>query len=247
VNVAVIPARGGSKRIPRKNVRPFAGRPMIAWPLAAAAAADCFDRIVVSTDDPEIAEIARAHGAETPFVRPADLAGDHTATQPVIAHAIEALGLAPDIAVCCIYPTAPFLEAEDLVRGLARLHRGDATFVLPVTPYPFPIQRAVRRDADGRIAMFQPEAFATRSQDLEEACHDAGQFYWATARTWASGVPIFGDGAVGLDVPPHRVQDIDTPDDWRRAELMYAALHGHAMSAALPGDPMPAATRVDRD
>lgn len=224
MSVAIIPARGGSKRIPFKNVRPFAGRPMITWPLAAAITAGCFDRIIVSTDDEEIAAIARAHGAETPFMRPADLADDHTTTQPVVAHAIAALGLGSDVPVCCIYPTAPFLLPEDLIRGLARLRDDDATFVLPVTPYPFPIQRAVRRDSMGRIAMLDPASFGTRSQDLEEAWHDAGQFYWATAQTWLSGAPIFGAGAVGLDLPPHRVQDIDTPDDWRRAELMHAAL-----------------------
>ncbi|WP_299567804.1 pseudaminic acid cytidylyltransferase [uncultured Sulfitobacter sp.] len=222
--VAIVPARGGSKRIPRKNVRAFAGKPMIAWPLAAATEAGCFERIVVTTDDADIAATARVHGAETPFVRPAHLADDHTATQPVIAHAIDALGLGGDVPVCCIYPTAPFLRAGDLLRGLDRLGAGDATFVLPIAPYPFPIQRAVRRGADGALAMFDPDAFAARSQDLEEAWHDAGQFYWATAATWRTGTPIFAAGAVGLDLPADRVQDIDTPGDWRRAELMHAAM-----------------------
>jgi N-acylneuraminate cytidylyltransferase len=224
VTVAIIPARGGSKRIPRKNIRPFAGRPIIAWSIAAAIRASCFDRIVVSTDDPEIAELARAEGAEVPFMRPAHLSDDHTPTGPVIAHGVEALALTPETAVCCIYPTAPLMSPDDLCAGLDRLRRGGATFVLPVVPYPFPIQRALRRDAAGRIAMFDPAAFAARSQDLEEAWHDAGQFYWAEARTWASGAPVFGEGAVGLRIPSHRVQDIDTEDDWRRAELMHAAL-----------------------
>jgi N-acylneuraminate cytidylyltransferase len=223
MSIALIPARGGSKRIPRKNIRPFAGRPMIAWALDAARQSGCFSRIVVSTDDEEIAAVARDHGAETPFTRPPELADDRTPTQPVVAHAVEALGLGPETEVCCIYSTAPFLAADDLAAGLARLREGDVAFVLPVTPYPFPIQRAVRRDRHGRLAMYDPSAYATRSQDLEEAWHDAGPFYWATAATWSSGRPVFGDGAVGLAIPSHRVQDIDTPDDWTRAELMFKA------------------------
>ena len=222
--VAVMPARGGSKRIPHKNLRSFAGRPMLAWPLEAAAQADCFDRIVVSTDDPDIAAAARAHGAETPFARPAFLSDDHTPTAPVIAHAVTALDLPPNAAVCCIYPTAPFLKAADLRAGLARLEADAVGFVLPVTSYAFPIQRALRRDTGGRITMHDPSAFSTRSQDLEPAWHDAGQFYWARAATWSSGRPVFGSGSIGLAVPPYRVQDIDTPEDWTRAELMHTVL-----------------------
>lgn len=223
--VCVIPARGGSKRIPRKNIRPFHGRPMIGWSIAAAQKAGVFDRIVVSTDDPEIAAVARDQGAEVPFLRPTDLSGDHAATVPVIAHAVTALGLAADTPVCCLYATAPLVQAADLRAALALLQPG-VTYVMAVTTFPYPIQRALRRDADGGVTMMAPEHMTTRSQDLEEAWHDAGQFYWARADTWAAGVPVFGAGARGVALPRHRVQDIDTPEDWARAEALFAVLHG---------------------
>ena len=225
MKVAVIPARGGSKRIPRKNLRPFCGRPMIAWPIAAARESGCFDRIVVSTDDAEIAAVARAEGAEVPFPRPAELSDDHTPTRPVIAHALDALAEAgtPATLACCLYATAPFVQPEDLRAGLARLLDGGARYVFPVARFDFPIQRALRMDAAGHVAMFAPEHFLTRSQDLEPAWHDAGQFYWAAAETWHDPGPIFGPGAVGLPLPRHRVQDIDTEDDWQMAELLFRA------------------------
>jgi N-acylneuraminate cytidylyltransferase len=198
---------------------------MIAWPIAAAAESGCFERIVVSTDDEEIAAIAQDLGAEVPFLRPGALADDLTPTIPVIRHAVEALTVPPDAAVCCIYPTAPFVSAGDLRRGLERLEAEACSFVFPVAPYASPIQRALRRDAAGHVEMFDPAAFDTRSQDLEEAWHDAAQFYWATAATWSAGGPIFGPGAVGIGLPRYRVQDIDTEDDWTRAELMFQALN----------------------
>ena len=222
--VCVIPARGGSKRIPRKNVALFHGRPMIGWPIAAARASGLFSRIVVSTDDPQIAEVAHAEGAEVPFVRPALLADDFTPTVPVIAHAVGELALPPDTAVCCLYATAPMVRAEDLIAGHAML--GDQGYVISITSFPFPIQRALRRDAQGGVQMMQPEHMLTRSQDLEEAWHDAGQFYWARAATWAARQPAFGPGAKGLPLPRHRVQDIDTPEDWARAEALFAAMKG---------------------
>ncbi len=221
--VCVIPARGGSKRIPRKNIASFHGRPMIGWPIAAAIASGLFDRIVVSTDDAEIADVAVALGAEVPFRRPTALADDHTPTVPVIAHAVDALALAPGTPVCCLYATAPMVLAGDLARGLGLL--SDATtYVVSVTTYAFPVQRALRRAPDGAIAMMDPAQMTTRSQDLEEAWHDAGQFYWAHARTWAAGTPAFGPGACGLTLPRHRVQDIDTPEDWQHAEALFALL-----------------------
>jgi len=223
--ICVIPARAGSKRIPRKNIAPFHGRPMIGWSIAAARASGVFARIVVSTDDAEIAAIARDQGAETPFLRPTHLSDDHTTTVPVIAHAVETLGLCADTPVCCLYATAPLVQADDLAKGLALL--SDTTsYVVSVTSYGFPIQRALRRDATGGIAMIDPTQMTTRSQDLEEAWHDAGQFYWAHARTWAAQIPVFGPGARGLALPRHRVQDIDTPEDWLRAEALFASLRG---------------------
>jgi len=221
MSVCVIPARGGSRRIPRKNIAPFHGRPMIGWSIAAARDAGVFDRIVVSTDDADIAAVARSEGAEVPFLRPADLSGDHTPTVPVIAHAVQALGLAPDTPVCCLYATAPMVRADDLRKARALLD-ATTTYVVSVTTFPFPIQRALRQDADGWIEMMDPSQMTTRSQDLEEAWHDAGQFYWARAATWGAGTPVFGPGARGLALPRHRVQDIDTPEDWARAEALFA-------------------------
>ncbi|MFB2531543.1 pseudaminic acid cytidylyltransferase [Paracoccus sp. p3-h83] len=226
MRLAVIPARGGSKRIPRKNIKPFCGKPMIAWSIAAARDSGCFDRIIVSTDDAEIAQVARDHGAEVPFTRPAALSDDHTGTIPVIAHAAAWQadhGTAPDL-VCCLYATAPFVRAADLRDGHQALTGSGADYAFSVTTYAFPIQRALRRTEDGRVAMFQPDHFATRSQDLEEAWHDAGQFYWGRAAAWQAGRVLFGSGSVPVPIPRHRVQDIDTPEDWRRAELMFAAL-----------------------
>lgn len=223
MSVCIIPARGGSKRIPRKNIRAFCGRPMISWPIRAAIDSGCFDRIVVSTDDDEIADVAKECGAEVPFRRSADLADDHTPTIPVIADAINRLAIADRTPVCCLYATSPFVIPADLCAGLDRLRETGAPFVLSVTTYAFPIQRALRRDASGVVEMFDPAQMQTRSQDLEEAWHDAGQFYWGHAESWKSGRGIFEAGAQGLPLPRHRVQDIDTEEDWRRAELMFQA------------------------
>lgn len=224
MSVCIIPARGGSKRIPRKNIRPFLGKPMIAWSIDAARRAGCFDRIIVSTEDDAIAAIAEAHGANVPFRRDPLLADDLTGTLPVIAHAVRALGLADTIPVCCLYATAPFVRPEDLLAGQTRLLRNGAPFVISVTSYAFPIQRALQRDEDSAVRMRDPTQMHTRSQDLPEAWHDAGQFYWAKAATWTSARGVFDAGAQGLPLPRHRVQDIDTPEDWSRAEWMMRAM-----------------------
>lgn len=224
--VAIIPARGGSKRIPRKNVKSFCGKPMIAWSIEAAKASGCFDKIIVSTDDREIANVAEQWGAEAPFLRPNDLADDYTGTLPVIRHAVEWLSnheMMVDYA-CCIYATAPFVTPEDLLRGWELVQQSDASFVFSVTSYAFPIQRAIRITENGRVAMFNPEYFQTRSQDLEEAWHDAGQFYWGAADAWLEEKPIFGVDSVPVKLPRHRVQDIDTSDDWARAEWLFKAM-----------------------
>lgn len=226
MKIAVIPARGGSKRIPRKNIKSFGGLPMIAWSIRAARQSACFDRIIVSTDDDEIAEVARAHGAEVPFLRPAQLSDDHTGTIAVVAHAVAWQNMDGPQAnhICCIYATAPFLEARDLQRGLEILQCSGAEYAFSVTSYPFPIQRAIRVTPAQRLAMFQPEHFNTRSQDLEEAWHDAGQFYWGQAQAWLSNKPLFNADAAPVLLPRHRVQDIDTAEDWERAEWMFKAL-----------------------
>ena len=224
MRLGVIPARGGSKRIPRKNVREFCGRPIIAWSIEAAHASGCFDRVIVSTDDPAIASVAVALGAEAPFVRPAALSDDVTGTIPVMAHAAQQCGLGAGDLLCAVYPTAPFLRPEDLAAGLAAMEEGDCDYALSVTTFPFPIQRAVRRDGQGRLEMFDPEQAEARSQDLEEAWHDAAQFYWGRVEAWTGGAPIFTRESRGIAIPRSRVQDIDTPEDWDRAELMFRAL-----------------------
>jgi N-acylneuraminate cytidylyltransferase len=222
--IAVIPARGGSKRIPRKNIRPFHGRPMLAWPIAAALASGLFDRVVVSTDDPEIAETAKAHGAETPFLRPTELSGDQTGVLPVVQQAIATLGGDPAF-VCLIYPTAPFLRPEALREGFGLLSgRPDKAYALSVTSFPAPVQRALKITAEGALEPLYPEHRQTRSQDLEPAFHDAGQFCWGRTEAWLAGEPVFSDRALPVVIPRHLVQDIDTEEDWRRAELMFAAL-----------------------
>ncbi len=225
MKLAVIPARGGSKRIPRKNIKPFCGKPMIAWSIEAALRSACFDQVIVSTDDAEIAEVARKAGAQVPFTRPTTLSDDHTGTIPVIKHAIEwfqAQGHAPS-QVCCLYATAPFVSVEDLRKGLAVLTETGCDYAFSVTSYAFPIQRAIRLTAENRVAMFNPEHFNTRSQDLEDAYHDAGQFYWGRAEAWCQGRIIFSPAAAPVVLPRHRVQDIDTPEDWTRAEWMFKA------------------------
>ncbi|CAD5257080.1 MULTISPECIES: pseudaminic acid cytidylyltransferase [Halomonadaceae] len=224
--IAIIPARGGSKRIPRKNIKDFCGKPMMAWSIEAAKASGCFDRIIVSTDDREIAKVAEQWGAEAPFLRPNDLADDYTGTLPVIRHAVEWVNDHEMIVgyACCVYATAPFVTPEDIQRGWELMQQSVASFVFSVTSYAFPIQRAIRITENGRVAMFNPEHFQTRSQDLEEAWHDAGQFYWGTADSWLEEKMIFGEDSVLVKLPRNRVQDIDTPEDWARAEWLFKAM-----------------------
>lgn len=224
MRLAVIPARGGSKRIPRKNIRDFQGKPMIAWSIDVALESACFDHVIVSTDDVKIAQVAEEYGAEVPFLRPGELADDYTPTLPVVQHAIREAeklwGKATD--VCCIYATAPLLHPQDLRRGFDSLISAEDAYVLSVTSYSFPIQRALKKAEDDTLMMFQPEHAQTRSQDLPEAWHDAGQFYWARATTWKAGGAILADGAVGVPLPRVRVQDIDTSEDWAFAEMLFA-------------------------
>lgn len=226
MRLAVIPARGGSKRILRKNIKPFGGKPMIAWSIAAAKQSGCFDRIIVSTDDSEIAQLAKAHGADVPFVRPPELSDDHAGTIPVIAHAVAWQNQhgAQALDVCCIYATAPFVQGADIQRGLSVMQASGALYAFSVTSYAFPIQRAIRITPEQRVAMFQPEHFHTRSQDLEEAWHDAGQFYWGKASAWLASKPLFTHDAAPVRLSRHLVQDIDTLEDWHRAEWLFKAM-----------------------
>ncbi len=225
--IAVIPARGGSKRIPRKNVKLFCGKPMIAWSIEAAKAAGVFDAIVVSTDDEEIAAVSESCGATAPFRRPAELANDHAPTLPVIAHAIRWWDehRAPVEFACCIYATAPFLQPHYVREGLNLLRaHPDAEFAFSVTSYAFPIFRALRRAQDGRVEMFWPENELKRSQDLSEAWHDAGQFYWGRKESTLTRTGVFSARSYTIILPRFLVQDIDTLEDWERAERMFLAI-----------------------
>lgn len=224
--IAVIPARGGSKRIPRKNIRPFLGVPMLSRAIAMLSAAQVFDRIIVSTDDDEIGEVASHAGAEVPFRRPPELSGDMAGTMPVIVHAIremEAHGVIPRY-VCCVYPAAVLSRPSDVRAARDLLSGEDLDYVFTATSFPFPIQRALRKSSDGTCEMFWPEHRETRSQDLEPAFHDAGQFYFGRRDAWLQGRPIFGRRSRMLELPRHRVQDIDTPEDWTRAEVIFRFL-----------------------
>jgi len=228
MNIAIIPARGGSKRIPRKNINSFCGQPMIAYAIKAAQASDLFEHVLVSTDDAEIQNIANSLGAETPFLRPAELANDFTATVPVVAHAIqacEALGWQFSN-VCCIYPGVPFIEVEDLKESLVQLYDSGADYCFPVTEFPAAIQRALKHNSNGLMAPFYPEYELTRTQDLEAAFYDAGQFYWGTKKAWLTNSRIHRSG-IGFEIPSWRVVDIDTPVDWERAERLAASLFAH--------------------
>lgn len=226
MKLAVIPARGGSKRIPRKNIKPFRGKPAICWSIDAAREAGLFDRIIVTTDDPEIAEVARQAGADVPFVRPPELANDFAGTIEVVAHAakwVEQHWSRPD-AVCCIYAAAPFVKADDIRAAWDILKSGDWAYSFPVTDFGAPIFRSFRLNEAGAVEMFFPEYFTTRSQDLPMACHDAGQFYWGKMQAWEQGLRLFDKHSKPLVIPRWRVQDIDTPDDWTRAELLAQLL-----------------------
>lgn len=226
MKLAVIPARGGSKRIPRKNIKPFRGKPMVAWSIEAALLSGCFDEVIVSTDDAEIAAVARQWGASVPFTRPAALSDDHTGTMPVVRHAIEwfSANAKPTEHVCCIYPTAPLLNPAALAEAHEQLILSGSAFCFGVANYGHPIQRALRVDASGRVVMFSAEHALTRSQDLEPAFHDAGQFCWGTRAAFIDGRSPFLQDSVALVLPRSRVVDIDTLEDWELAEALHAAL-----------------------
>ena len=226
MKVAVIPARGGSKRITKKNIKNFCGKPIIVWSIETAINSGLFDRIIVSTDDDDIASVAESCGAEIPFIRPKALADDFADTSSVVVHAIKYLQSKryPVETVCCIYATAPFIRIEDLIDGLNKIESEKTSFAFPISRYPFPVQRALKLDLNKKIQMLDPSKFAERSQDLEETFHDAGQFYWGTVDAWLSGQPIFNENSVPIFISPYRSHDIDTPDDWTEAELKFELL-----------------------
>ena len=222
-SVAIIPARGGSKRIPRKNLLPFDGVPMIVRSIRTALDSGLFEQVVVSTDDAEIAELALVHGAQVPFLRPAELADDFTGTAAVIEHALQQLP-AFDYA-CCVYATAPLLQARFLRQGFELLEQHpDKAFAFSVCSFGFPVQRALTLDGQGALTALYPEFRNTRSQDLPEAFQDAGQFYWGRSEAWLRGEVLYSPASLPVILPRHLVQDIDTLQDWKRAEYLYAAL-----------------------
>lgn len=222
--VAIIPARGGSQRIPRKNLKLFNGEPMIVGSIRTALVSGLFERVVVSTDDVEIADVARAHGAEVPFMRPAELADAFTGTAAVIQHALGALEQSYDFA-CCVYATAPLLQARFLRQGFEALQAAaDKSYAFSVCGFGFPIQRALLIRPDGSLDAMHPEYREVRSQDLPAAYQDAGQFYWGRSEAWLRGDVIFSSQSLPVVLPRHLVQDIDNDEDWLRAEYLHAAL-----------------------
>jgi len=223
--IAIIPARGGSKRIPRKNIRDFYGKPLIAYSIEVALASKLFDKVIVSTDDNEIAEIAKSYGAEIPFIRPKELSDDFSGTDTVITHALDYLKKNNEIYdySCTIYATAPLLQVKYLIEGFDKLVNSSVVNTFSSTSMPFPIQRTFKINELGRCQMFTPEHYMTRSQDLEEAYQDAGQFYWKKLNIESEEI-MFGKDSIPIILPRHLVQDIDTFEDWKRAEMMYKVL-----------------------
>lgn len=222
-NVAIIPARGGSKRIPRKNVRSFHGKPIIRWIIDMARSCDCFDAVVVSTEDAEIAEISREAGAVVPFNRPVSLSDDMTPTVSVMAHALTTLaeqGYSTSMA-CCIYPTAVFASRNSLMQGLSLLREGGCNYVMSVVPYSHPIERALRITSASSVVMDAPQYVATRSQDLQPAFHDAGQFYWGISSAWISNAPILSGSTKAVILRQAEAHDIDSEEDWKFAEQLF--------------------------
>ncbi len=219
-SIALIPARGGSKRIPKKNIKNFHGKPLMAYSIEKALESKLFERVIVSTDDETIAAVAENYGAEV-LMRPAELADDYTGTAAVTEHALEVYP-GYDF-VCTLYPTAPLLQTRYLIEGYEKLKSSDAVYAFSATSMPFPIQRTFRLTEEGRCEMFMPEHYATRSQDLEEAYQDAGQFYWKKVGVESDQI-LFGKDSVPIILPRYLVQDIDTLEDWKRAEVMYKVL-----------------------
>ena len=226
MNICVIPARGGSKRIPKKNIKNFLGKPIIAYSIEAALKSNCFSQVIVSTDDDEISEVAKKYGALVPFVRPDELSNDYAGTIPVIKHAIEWMEDNNNYIenVCCLYATAPFIQSKIISKAYQQLKDSNSDYCFSVTSFAFPIQRAIKIVQGNKVDMLYPEHFNTRSQDLEEAYHDAGQFYWGKARAFKDESPLFSEVATPYVLPRYLVQDIDTMEDWIRAEAMYKVL-----------------------
>ena len=226
MNIAIIPARGGSKRIPKKNIKNFCGRPMISYSIKAAIESNIFNHVIVSTDSEEIASIALKYGAEVPFLRPENISDDFATTADVMEHSVSWLKAKYNTinAACCLYATAPLISYSDLINGYKIFNESDWFYVFSATSFPFPIQRAIKKNNNGGIEMFQPNHFNTRSQDLEESFHDAGQFYFGTPSAWLNKEKIFQKKSEILLLPRWKVQDVDTLEDWDNVEKLYKTI-----------------------
>lgn len=224
--VAIILARGGSKRIPRKNIKSFHGKPIIGYVIAAARSSGCFAEVVTSTDDQEITRVAIDSGCHQVIHRPAELADDHATTAAAMAHAVSHLRRnGQDLEhVCCLYPCTPFVEPADLQAGLELLLATGSRYAFPVVQFDVAPQRMMRRDDRGLVRTVWPQFDLVRTQDLEPRWHDAGQWYWGCADAWLGGEPIFGERSAGLPMPRLRAIDIDTAEDWALAETIYAEM-----------------------
>jgi len=227
MNIAVIPARGGSKRIPQKNIKNFCGKPLIAYSIETARRSEIFDEIIVSTDDKQIASVAKKYGAKVPFVRPKEISDDFSNTLDVMQH--SAIWLNNEYqsisTICCIYATAPFLNENDLVDGFKRFQTNIWSYVFSATTFPFPIQRALKKIDSGGVEAVQPKYISSRSQDLEEYLHDAGQFYFGRAKSWINKEKIFQVKSDVVILPQWKVQDIDNIEDWKNSEIKFKTIH----------------------
>jgi len=226
-NIAIIPARGGSKRIPKKNIKNFLGKPIIAYSIEMAISCKLFNKVIVSTDDQEIKDVAIKYGAKVPFIRPKEIADDFTGTHEVIGHAVKWLednDKKMDY-VCCIYPTAPLIEKEDLIKGYEIIKTGKWNSVIAATNFSYPIFRSFENLTDGGLKMIFPEYYNSRSQDLPEVYHDAGLFYWAKPEIWKKKPERFSEKNSIVKIPNYRVQDIDTIDDWKKAEIAFEIIN----------------------
>lgn len=228
MNVAIIPARGNSKRIPGKNIKQFCGKPIIAWSIEAAKNSELFDKVIVSTDDEKIREVAISYGAECPFIRPPELSDDFASTTAVIAHAVQWLDdQSYDVdKACCIYPTAPILQLDDLKSAKQLIDSDQWEFVFSATPLPPQVFRSFKYGNNGEVEMLFSDYFNTRSQDLPELYQDAGQFYWGKAQAWLLNKKIFEKHSTIIKIPAWRVRDIDTYEDWDAAEKIFNQING---------------------
>lgn len=225
MRLAVVPVGDEGQGFWRQATREIYGKPIFAWSIAVALSSPCIDRVVVSTSDRKIADLAVKYGAEAPFLRPAEVTDDQIPPRSIVEHAIKNLYDDPNSidAVCCLHPTAPLMSAEDIKAGYERLVQGNCTYAFAVTSFPVPLQRALRIGKDGHLAMYQPVHFGTDTQVPDEVWYDARHFYWARAEEWCKERPVIGPDAVGVPVPRERVQFLSTPEDWHLTEMRVRA------------------------